>query len=223
MKMFPRWFLLFTALLFALPDSVFAGSKGPVHVRAYTRRDGTYVAAHDRRAPGTASVTVPATSTRYTQPTSPASPMSNVPPAASVSSYSPGVSSNSATRATTAGDLPHVRENWSPGKIVSGKYIPGHYAKTSLRAAATQLAGSFIESPSGSVSATSTTVERDANGRIKRSQSAKHSFMRMTGYPHGRPGYVVDHVIPLKRGGPDDPSNMQWQTVEEAKAKDKSE
>jgi hypothetical protein len=25
--------------------------------------------------------------------------------------------------------------------------------------------------------------------------------MTQTGYPHGRPGYVVDHVIPLKRGG----------------------
>jgi hypothetical protein len=48
----------------------------------------------------------------------------------------------------------------------------------------------------------------------------KYEFMRMTGYPHGRPGYVVDHVIPLKRGGPDTPSNMQWQTIEEAKAKD---
>ena len=47
--------------------------------------------------------------------------------------------------------------------------------------------------------------------------------MRMTGYPHGRPGYVVDHVIPLKRGGCDCPSNMQWQTIDEAKAKDKWE
>jgi hypothetical protein len=34
---------------------------------------------------------------------------------------------------------------------------------------------------------------------------------------------VVDHVTPLKRGGADAPSNMQWQTKEAAKAKDKSE
>jgi 5-methylcytosine-specific restriction endonuclease McrA len=45
----------------------------------------------------------------------------------------------------------------------------------------------------------------------------------MTGYPHGRPGYVVDHIIPLKHGGADAPSNMQWQTIAEAKAKDKWE
>jgi 2',3'-cyclic-nucleotide 2'-phosphodiesterase (5'-nucleotidase family) len=45
----------------------------------------------------------------------------------------------------------------------------------------------------------------------------------MTGYPHGRPGYVVDHIVALKHGGADAPSNMQWQTVEEAKAKDKWE
>jgi hypothetical protein len=37
------------------------------------------------------------------------------------------------------------------------------------------------------------------------------------------PGYVVDHIIPLKRGGPDSPSNMQWQTKEAAKEKDKWE
>ena len=47
--------------------------------------------------------------------------------------------------------------------------------------------------------------------------------MAQTGYAHGRPGYVVDHVIALKRGGADSSSNMQWQTKAEAKAKDKWE
>jgi hypothetical protein len=37
------------------------------------------------------------------------------------------------------------------------------------------------------------------------------------------PGYIIDHVIALKRGGADTPANMQWQTVEEAKAKDRVE
>jgi hypothetical protein len=66
-------------------------------------------------------------------------------------------------------------------------------------------------------------VARDSHGRIKRSESAKREFERETGNPHGRPGYVVDHVVPLARGGADDPGNMQWQTIEEAKAKDKVE
>jgi hypothetical protein len=37
------------------------------------------------------------------------------------------------------------------------------------------------------------------------------------------PGYVVDHIQPLCAGGADDPSNMQWQTREEAKIKDREE
>lgn len=64
---------------------------------------------------------------------------------------------------------------------------------------------------------------RDKHGRLKRSEGAKHAFMRATGYPHGRPGYVIDHVVALKRGGADNPSNMQWQTIAAAKAKDKWE
>jgi len=66
-------------------------------------------------------------------------------------------------------------------------------------------------------------VERDADGKIKRSSAARAEFMRLTGYSNGRPGYVIDHIVPLKRGGADAPSNMQWQTIEEARAKDKWE
>jgi len=66
-------------------------------------------------------------------------------------------------------------------------------------------------------------VQRDSHGKIKRSEVAKKQFMKQTGYPHGRPGYVIDHIVPLANGGRDDPSNMQWQTKADAKAKDKWE
>ena len=36
-------------------------------------------------------------------------------------------------------------------------------------------------------------------------------------------GYVVHHVVPLKRGGADKPENMQWQKTDAAKAKDRIE
>lgn len=64
---------------------------------------------------------------------------------------------------------------------------------------------------------------RDDRGRIARSSSAKREFEKETGYPNGRPGWVIDHVVPLKRGGADAPSNMQWQTVAAAKSKDRVE
>lgn len=72
-------------------------------------------------------------------------------------------------------------------------------------------------------------VQRDKQGRIKRSKSAKAAFERhspcpSTGKNGGRcPGYVVDHIVPLECGGADAPSNMQWQTAADAKAKDKTE
>jgi len=66
-------------------------------------------------------------------------------------------------------------------------------------------------------------VKRDHYGHIKRNPQAKRQFMKETGYPKGRPGYVVDHIVPLKRGGADHLSNMQWQTKEAAKAKDRWE
>lgn len=37
------------------------------------------------------------------------------------------------------------------------------------------------------------------------------------------PGYVVDHILPLCAGGEDRPSNMQWQTIADGKAKDRIE
>ena len=64
---------------------------------------------------------------------------------------------------------------------------------------------------------------RDGHGRLKRSAEAKRSFERESGHPHGWPGHVVDHIRPLACGGADSPSNMQWQTTAEAKAKDRVE
>ena len=125
-----------------------AGSGKTVHVKEYTRKDGTKVKAHDRKAPERkTTATTPTPST------------------------------------TTAG---------------------GESKKQSS-----------VQAASG--------VARDERGRIQRSAAARHSFARQTRYPYGRPGYVIDHIVPLACGGADDSSNMQWQTIAEAKAKDKTE
>ena len=76
---------------------------------------------------------------------------------------------------------------------------------------------------------TLSTSVRDARGRIARSAAARGEFQRenpcpATGLTRGAcPGYIVDHVVALKHGGRDEPGNMQWQTVEQAKAKDRAE
>jgi hypothetical protein len=50
----------------------------------------------------------------------------------------------------------------------------------------------------------------------------RHSLCPSTGERGGKcPGYVIDHIHPLCAGGADNhKTNMQWQTVEDAKAKD---
>lgn len=66
-----------------------------------------------------------------------------------------------------------------------------------------------------------------ANAKIARSSSAKAEFKRQqpcpsTGQPRGTcPGHIVDHIVPLYAGGPDEPGNMQWQTIDDGKRKDR--
>ena len=60
---------------------------------------------------------------------------------------------------------------------------------------------------------------RSHDGSIHRDPAAKKEFMSSSGYPNGRPGYVVDHVVPLYKGGADTPENMQWLTKEQHKEK----
>lgn len=66
-------------------------------------------------------------------------------------------------------------------------------------------------------------VQRDADGAIYRNRATVRAFHRLTGFPGGRRGWVVDHVIALKRGGCDVVGNMQFQTVADAKEKDRWE
>jgi hypothetical protein len=70
---------------------------------------------------------------------------------------------------------------------------------------------------------------RNSHGKIQRSAIAKRAFRKSNPCPStGRTsgacsGYVVDHVKALKRGGADEPGNMQWQTTAAAKAKGRIE
>lgn len=67
------------------------------------------------------------------------------------------------------------------------------------------------------------------DARTKSSQSAKVEFKQLHPCPANGAtkgpckGYVIDHMKALACGGADAPRNMQWQTIADAKAKDKLE
>lgn len=91
------------------------------------------------------------------------------------------------------------------------------------------LAGGHGGSSCASHSHSYPTVARDSHGHIKRDPAARASFQHQNPCPSAGktsgicPGYVVDDVTSLIRGGADSPSNMQWQTKEAAKEKGKWE
>jgi hypothetical protein len=101
----------------------------------------------------------------------------------------------------------------------AGTYVHGYTRKDG-----TYVAPYYRKSPG-----TSSVIPHSGSSGEKRSPEARRDFMKShpcpsTGKTSGAcPGYVVDHVTPLKRGGADAPFNMQWQTIEQGKAKDKWE
>lgn len=81
----------------------------------------------------------------------------------------------------------------------------------------------------GLIATLATAVALASSHAATRSHTARAEFQRAvpcpaTGLPRGGcPGYVIDHVTPLCAGGADAAANMQWQTVDDAKAKDREE
>ena len=120
-----------------------------------------------------------------------------------------GGSKSSGGKVTVKG---HVRKD--------GTYVPPH---TRSAPGTKSKAGTGEAKRAKAASARATVAPRDARGRFVRSDSARRAFMTSSGFPKGRPGWVIDHVVPLACGGADVPSNLQWQTVAAAKAKDKVE
>jgi 5-methylcytosine-specific restriction endonuclease McrA len=55
---------------------------------------------------------------------------------------------------------------------------------------------------------------RDSRGKIKRDPKAPSELKRTNPKPPGCNKCEVDHIVPLSKGGRDEPSNRQWLTKE---------
>jgi hypothetical protein len=52
---------------------------------------------------------------------------------------------------------------------------------------------------------------------IAADDAARQQFMKQTGYPKGRPGFVVMYKTAICDGGVDEPSNMRWRKVQNSR------
>lgn len=98
-----------------------------------------------------------------------------------------------------------------------------------MRLMAVGLLAAMIATPAFAAPLKADGLTRSASGKIVRSPRVRAEFKKTHPCPStsrssgGCPGYLIDHIIPLKRGGADRPANMQWQTIAAAKEKDKWE
>jgi hypothetical protein len=67
------------------------------------------------------------------------------------------------------------------------------------------------------------TVEAPGQYKAGRLRSVIRQFLIESGYPNGRPGFVVDHKRPLCAGGADALPNLQFQEQRESYRKDVDE
>jgi hypothetical protein len=112
---------------------------------------------------------------------------------------------------------------YAPGALSAQHHSGGSHGGSHSHSGTHSHGGSHSYTPRSYSHVAPAPGTRDSHGRLKRSEEAKRQFERQTGHPHGWPGHVIDHKVPLAEGGADTPSNMQWQTTAEAKAKDKVE
>jgi 5-methylcytosine-specific restriction endonuclease McrA len=157
-------------------------TSGRVHVRSYTKKDGTVVGAHTRSAPSRSHSG--ATASSQTHRSSPR------------------------TGATTS-----TARTYDPPK--STTTTPRTYGSSR----------STTSTPRTYSSSTSTTATARSSSGTQRNPNVRAAFRRThpcppTGRTTGAcPGYEVDHIVPLYRGGSDATSNMHWLSTSEHKAK----
>lgn len=168
---------------------------GTVHVQGYYRKDGTYVSSYDRSAPGTKQVGVSGSGS-------------------GIAGGAPGLLGFKSSVGTDFLEDPKAAVLVARDGTV--QRVEGEPELRNRVVVFQDRQKRLLSLPATAIDLSAT---QSANGRIKKVRIALQAFQIQSGFPAGRPGYVVTYIVPLECGGTIDPSNLHWQTEEDAWAK----
>jgi hypothetical protein len=158
-------------------------SSGTTCVNGYTQSNGTQVAPYVRRAPGTASESHAFTATGGT----------------TVIVSSPSQEGRDRIKAAVQeAPLPRGCSTAADREKVAAKQPPLYGWPEPPRSRVL-----WRNQEPALISSATVQIHRNSQARIQRSGTRKTLVHAYDGYPNGRPGYGVDQIVALKRGGPD--------------------
>jgi hypothetical protein len=99
----------------------------------------------------------------------------------------------------------------STGGVVAGKTVTLPGGRVTSAANAAMLSGQPIP-------AAAAPQPVPYNAGWENDHSPRREFARRSGFPEGRPGYVIDYIVPLRAGGSKSSDNMRWVPVDDASA-----
>jgi hypothetical protein len=209
---------------------------GRVYVHGYTRKDGTFVKPHYRNSPDSGSNSAKSFTPYIGDNNGSISSgnMAGTPYLADVPRKAPAVQEDPEVVAKYRNKILEGVVAWQMEKAEAGsdsaqcaigmRYLKGDGLAQSETIGRTWLVESAKQGNSDAYDVLKNVdfevPFKDKSNRVIQSTSARREFLVKSGYPKGRIGHVIDHIVPIEKGGADVVGNLYWASYKEAREKE---